>query len=346
MQKPFHRSSTLWCADEKYSNHRIPGMIVTDKGTLLVYCEARQTPSDYALMDVMMQRSTDHGETFSSPILLAEGNTKHNTVNNPVMVQDKNGRIHFLYCEDYTLRGGRILRRYSDDDGITWSDPIDITAFADPDYHNAFALGPGHGIVTKEGVLLIPIWMVPKKLEVPEHLHVPSVLSTFYSTDNGESWQIGELLKPNDEIFSPNETEAALTSDGRVYLNIRMGSYCRANAYSANGYSAWTDYKPVYALHDPQCFGSVISYDDGEHPYSLIFANCATKTSRTHVTVRISQDDGRSFPISRLLDEERGGYVELAQDPSAKLIYVLYEDKGGETDHLVVCNYEWLTAAT
>lgn len=332
----------LWRGGQNYVRHRIPGMIVTKKGTLIVYNEARYAGEDWAMMDILMQRSTDHGKTFSEFFKLAEGNEEHPTVNNPVMMQDKNGRIHFLYCEDYTINGGRALRRYSDDDGITWSEPIDVTQYTKPYYHNAWAFGPGHGIVTRDGTLVVPVWMVPKCYEAPIKSHNPSVLSTFYSKDNGETWAVGDILETNSNIICPNETVAALTSDGRIYLNIRFNGFCRAKAYSENGYSNWTQYVPDYKLPDPRCFGSVAAYDDGVHPYTLIFANCADKSNRTHVTVYASTNDGQTYPVSRQLDEERGGYVEVAIDNKARLIYVLYEDKYGESDHLAIFNYEWL----
>ncbi len=343
MNTPYYELIDLWSADEKYYLHRIPGMIVTDKGTLLAYCEARTgNGNDWAMMDIILQRSEDHGKTFGEPIVLANGTEKYNTVNNPVMMQDKNGRIHFLYCEDYSVNCGRVIRRYSDDDGLTWSEPIDITEYTMPHYRNAFALGPGHGIMTREGVLVVPIWMVPKKYEAPLKSHMPAVLSTLYSKDNGETWAIGDILGTCEDVICPNETVAALTSDGRVYINARHLAHYRAKAYSRTGYSEWTQYGPEYQLSDPQCFGSVAAYDDGEHPYTLIYAGCANKTQRTNVTVFASTDDGHSFPVSRLLDLERGGYTEVAVDNKAKLIYVLYEDKFGITDHLAVFNYEWM----
>ena len=58
-----------------------------------------------------------------------------------------------------------------------------------------------------------------------------------------------------------------------------------------------------------------------------------------------STDNGHTFPVSRVLDVERGGYTEVAVDNKAKLIYVLYEDKFGITDHLAVFNYEWMEGA-
>ena len=332
----------LWRGAEKYERHRIPGMIVTKKGTILAYNEAREAGDDWAMMDILMQRSVDNGKTFGEFIKLAKGDKTHPTVNNPVMIQDKNGRIHFLYCEDYTINGGRALRRYSDDDGITWSDPIDITDYTNPDYHNAFAFGPGHGTVAKDGTIIVPIWMVPKHHGAPMKSHAPSVLTTFYSKDNGETWALGELLETNSDILCPNETVAAITSDDQVYLNIRFKGSCRAKAYSDNGYSNWKEYAPDYKLTHPQCFGSVAAYNDGNHPYTLIFANCASTESRKEVTVRASFDDGKTYPVSKLIDADRGGYVEVAVDNDAGLIYVLYENDWGKSDTLAIFDYDWL----
>ena len=58
--------------------------------------------------------------------------------------------------------------------------------------------------------------------------------------------------------------------------------------------------------------------------------------------MRASLDDGESYSVSKLIDGERGGYVELAVDNGAGLIYLLYEDKFGETCHLSRFNYEWI----
>ena len=67
MNKPYFEILDLWGPDEEYTNHRIPGMLVTDRGTLLVYCEARKSGSDWAMMDILLQRSQDQGKTFSAP---------------------------------------------------------------------------------------------------------------------------------------------------------------------------------------------------------------------------------------------------------------------------------------
>ena len=338
---------TIWQADEIYSHHRIPGMIVTKQRTLLVYCEARRGESDWAKMDILLQRSTDQGRSFSDPMVLACGTDAHKTVNNPVMAQDQNGRIHFLYCEDYGVSQGRILHRYSDDDGCTWSPPEDISYATRPEYRNAFALGPGHGICTNDGALLFPVWMVPKSYQAPLQSHKPSVISTLYSKDCGATWQCGDLLGTTPQNISPNETEVALLENGDVYLNCRLQlTGYRGRAYSKNGYSDWTDYEPDYALIDPACFGSTVSIHVSGQPYTLLFGNCESKTHRKNVTVKASIDGGKSWNQTYTVDVDRGGYVELATDSQAGLVYVLYEEDFGTKAHLVILDFKELSERT
>ena len=337
-------SFLLWQADETYFNYRIPGMILTSKGTLLVYCEARREESDWAKMDILLQRSQDQGKSFSAPISLACGTDAHKTVNNPVMVQDQNGRIHFLYCEDYGINQGRILHRYSDDDACTWSEPDDITYATLPTYRNVFAIGPGHGICTKDGTLVFPVWMVPKSYQALPQSHKPSVISTLYSKDCGKTWQCGEILGTTPQNISPNETTLAPLEDGSVYLNCRLQiTGYRGRAYSPNGYSDWRDYEPDYELIDPACFGSAVAIHPPHQPYTLLFGNCESKTHRKNVTVKASVDGGKSWSKKLVIDTERGGYVELAADSDTGLVYVLYEEDFGTKVHLSVFPIEQLT---
>lgn len=336
----------LWAREHSpYKRNRIPGMIVTSRGTLIVYNEARMEGSDWAQMDIFMQRSEDGGETFLPPLVLARGTETHPTVNNPVMMEDGVGAIHFLYCEDYGIRGGRILHRISTDDGLSWGDATDITASTLPFYRNAFALGPGHGIRTQDGTLVVPVWMVPKCYEQEENAHVPSCISTLYSKDNGAHFQLGDVLVGTEEIPSPNETELALLPDGRIYLNARMRRPRRAVAYSKNGYSGWTPLKADEALVCPMSFGSCVAYAHGGTS-ALLFSNCNSETARDHVTVRASFDGGATFPHALLLDETRGGYVETAVDNATGRIYVLYETDWGKTCRLATMTLDDITGTS
>ena len=339
----FFESKELWCGGEQYEKHRIPGMLITSKGTILAYNESRRTADDWSMMDVLCQRSTDGGKTFCDFFSLANGTEVHPTVNNPVMMQDQNGRIHFLYCEDYSTKGGRVLRRYSDDDGETWSDVIDITPFTAPEERTCFALGPGHGITLRDGTMLVPVWMVPKRYNQPSRKHGPSVVTTLTSRDNGETWMLGELLWTNAEIISPNETAAAELADGRVYLNLRTQAAYRARAYSQNGSTDWQGYEPDYSVTDARCFGSLATVTDKDGTQILLFANCTTNDVRDHVTVHASRDGGKTWFAHKLIDETRGGYVEMNAE-SAERIYLLYEEDFGAKCHLCTFDLHWLLA--
>ena len=333
----------LWTRENNpaYARNRIPGMTVTSRGTLIVYNEARTEGSDWARMDIFMQRSEDRGRTFGAPILLAAGTDEIPTVNNPVMVEDTAGALHFLYCENYAIRGARVLHRVSTDDGLTWGAPIDVTRMTLPFYRNAFALGPGHGICTGDGTLVFPIWMVPKCYEQEITSHGPSCISTLYSRDNGISWQMGEIMLGDSDTPSPNETSLALTADGRVYLNARTKAHRRAVAYSPNGYNGWSPLRPDGALTDPCCFGSAASYRYGGTT-ALLFANCDSETERKNVTVRVSLDGGRTWTHKKVLDADRGGYVETAVDNESGTVYVLYETDWGRTCRLAVTDLDFL----
>ncbi len=333
----------LWQADERYVNKRIPGLYLSDSGTLLAVCEARREWGDWSKMDVLLIRSTDGGATFSDPIVLASGTENHPTVNNPIMMQDKSHILHFLYCEDYAVEGGRVLHRTSADDGITWGEAVDITPSAMPTYRNAFALGPGHGICTQRGDLVVPVWMVPKHFNSPVREHFPSVIATLYSNDCGKSWAIGEILPASEHTPSPNETEIAQLSDGRVYLNCRLGGRrgCRGRAYSKTGYGGWYGYEPDPALTDPECFGSIVVAQT-QKGAALLFANCNHASERKNVTVKGSKDGGKTWQTLLVVDEDRGGYVEMQADDERRQLYLLYEEEWGVRQWLVTLPYDEL----
>ena len=128
-----------------YKLFRIPGIVVTAAGTVLAYCEARRGDSgDWGTIDVMLRRSIDGGKTWLPRQLLVhvEGNLPlnpvaaaqkldkpgENTVNNPVAIVDyQDGSLHFLYCLEYM----RCFYMRSRDEGVTWTEVVEITSTFD-----------------------------------------------------------------------------------------------------------------------------------------------------------------------------------------------------------------------
>ena len=150
-----------------FHTYRIPGVVVTARGSVLAWCEARKfTAADRGEIEIHLRRSTDDGRIWDearqvahlgprlprNPHMPAQkkrknmGGPDEQTVNNAVAIATRAGPVHLLYCVEYM----RCFHTRSDDDGVTWSTPREITAAADGFrpriYWQAVAFGPGHGI--------------------------------------------------------------------------------------------------------------------------------------------------------------------------------------------------------
>ena len=333
-----------------YAHYRIPGIIVTRKGTILAYAEARKSlRGDWGTTDIVLRRSTDRGATWSpfrviaavdgpkakNPVAVVQklGSDEEVTYNNPVAIADrKSGAVHFLFCLEYM----RAFYMRSDDDGQTFSKPVEITSVFDairPEYPwKVLATGPGHGIQLRNGRLLVPIWI---STGTGGHAHRPSVTSTIYSDDSGQTWKRGEIAVPDtpDQVF-PSETAAAQLSDGRVMLNVRTESktHRRTVVTSPDGATHWSKPRFDPRLLEPICFGTILSLGGKR----LVFANPDTldKTGaaaepgknrdRKNLTVQFSDDDGATWKSKRVMEPSWSGYSDLAQG-SDGTIYHFYE---------------------
>ena len=166
-----------------FVSYRIPCLVVTARGTALAFCEARKFSGlDWGEIEIHQRRSTDGGRTFSPARQVAHvgprlprnpvnadqppgkviGDPGQQTVNNPVAIADRDGTVHLIYCVEYM----RAFYVRSTDDGLTWSQPVDITAAADrfrPEWPwRVIATGPGHGIQLRNGRLVNPVMISAK----------------------------------------------------------------------------------------------------------------------------------------------------------------------------------------
>ena len=330
------------CTDG-YALYRIPGIVVTSRGTVLAYCEARRTgKTDWDAIDILLRRSTDGGRTWDAPRKLADvpgpkqknpvavaqklGNPDDVTYNNPVAFADRDGTVHFVFCLEY----GRAFYLRSDDDGVTWSPPREITSAFEafrPHYDwKVLATGPGHGIQLRSGRLVVPVWL---STGTGGHAHRPSVTSTLYSDDHGRSWHAGEIAVPNTETWiNPNETVIVELADGRVMLNVRSESkaHRRLVVTSPDGATAWSEPKFDQALLEPICMASIVrlSVQPGSDKNRIVFANPdnleradgkakeGVGRDRKNLTIKFSYDEGATWPVSKPLEPDFSAYSDLA----------------------------------
>jgi sialidase-1 len=369
-----------------YARYHIPGLVVTKRGTVLAWCEARRGNNDWSSIDILLRRSTDAGKTWDKPQKIADvpgpkprnpitkklkgKNTDDVTYNNPVLIADRDGAVHFLFCLDYY----RVFYARSDDDGATWSKPTEITesvAAARKTYDwRVVATGPNHGIQLRTGRLLVPMWM---STATGANGHRPSVTTTLYSDDAGRTWHVGEIAVPNTEAWvNPNETVAVELADGRVLLNIRNESpdYRRLTTTSADGATKWSEPKFDERLVEPICMASIIRYSQAPGAKTsagplgdvnrILFANPANLErgdgklaqgkgrDRKNLTLRVSYDECGTWPISRTLDAGYSSYSDLAVTHDGTILcFYGCGDKpqaAGDQLRLARCNLAWLTA--
>lgn len=212
------------------------------------------------------------------------------------------------------------------DDGVTWSEPVDITNTFEPfrklyDW-KVIATGPGHGVQLKSGRLVVPIWLAYGKTGA----HSPSASATIYSDDHGKTWHAGEIAVPNEGNFgNPNETMITTLSDDRVMLVSRNVSKANRKLIttSLDGATNWSP--PVFhdRLWEPICMASIVSHPST--PGLLIFSNPhmlgldkagneipAGRGKRQNLSIKLSHDDGKTWPINKTLEAGPSAYSDLA----------------------------------
>ncbi len=315
-----------------YKCYRIPALVVSTRGTILAFCEARRNScSDFGDIDIALKRSFDNGKTWKDMQVIAVDGT--NTIHNSCPVVDKHtGTIWLPFCKNYK----QVFVMNSKDDGATWSKPVEITKdVMDPTWYNVGS-GPGHGIQLKDGRLLIPSWAGY------ERDWGPQLSYAFFSDDYGTSWKRGEALDKNQS----DECEAVQTVDGSLYMNMRsrQGKKRRAYAWSKDGGLTWSKVKFDDTLPEPGCQGSLVRFTDKDsfQKNRVLLCTPASMTERSRLTVRVSYDECRTWAVSKVVDEGPSAYSDLAIAPDMT-IHCLYEANEYSNIVLARFNIEWLT---
>jgi len=337
-----HTQDLFEARQNGYWNYRIPCIAVTKNKVVLATTEARPGQGgDYDYIDILMRRSIDGGRTFAPAVKTVDHITYGDgPVNNFVLLPDQvTGRVMAVFCHDYA----RVFVMRSDDDGANFSEPVEITAvferFREAYPWHVCATGPGHGLQLRSGRLIIPVWLSDSggTGQGTHRAHRPSVTTLIYSDDHGDTWQCGSIVcRDGDEVngvtvVNPSETIAVELSDGRVMFNIRSESaiHRRLIAVSPDGVSNWRLRGFDDALPEPVCMASLLRHEwpEGTQPGCLLFANPnpinETGTpcfDRKRLTLRMSLDEGDTWPISKVIEESFAGYSDLAKLPDGPVL--------------------------
>lgn len=348
----FLQQSHLFCGGHAgYHTFRIPALAVSERGTLLAFAEGRKHGrGDAGEIDIVLKRSLDHGATWERmQTVVSESGM---TCGNPCPVVDQEtGTIWLPFSknpaenDETQITQGEAQRTvwitHSNDDGIIWSEPHEITdAVMDPSW-TWYATGPTHGIQLQSGRLLIPcdhiVGVEFDRRRDPYHSH------TIYSDDHGASWHIGGSVEKGT-----NECAIVETVDGAVYINCRnyVGEKRRAVAWSHDGGITFGSLRWEDSLVEPICQASLARYSDATHHdrNRVLFANPAG-TERERMTVRLSYDECHSWPIAKVLHRGPSAYSDLAVMPNGTICCLYERGDNHPYERLTLARFDlaWLT---
>jgi len=322
---------------------RIPALVITKQGTLLAFAEARRDGGgDTGAIDTVVRRSTDGGTTFGPLAVVAAG--AGDVMGNPAPVALASGRIVLLTTgnaaevpEGRTQPGfgadsRRVFVSTSDDDGLTWTKPREITADVKRRAWSWYATGPGAAIQLTRGAQAGRIVVPANHREQDvDHSHVIT------SDDEGATWRLGGITAEGT-----NESRAVELADGSVMLNSRnhrSASKQRAVSISADSGDSFDParFRRDPVLVEPHCQAALVRHSwpaDGQ-PGLVLFSNPASETRREGLTLRGSRDDGDTWPLKHVVHPGGSAYSDLAVLPDGR-VAVLYEKDGYRSIELVI----------
>lgn len=337
--------------DEGVDTYRIPGLVTTNNGTLIaVYDVRRNSAVDLqGDIDVGMSRSTDGGHTWGPMKIIMDmgkwgGKGQfENGIGDPSILIDKqtntiwvagvwahghSGKRNWFASQPglKPVETSQFILVKSEDDGLTWSGPINITKqVKDPRWY-LLLQGPGKGISLSNGTLVFPA-------QFKDANQVPHA-TVIYSTDHGMNWRIGNGVRKET-----TEAQVVVLADGRIMINARnneargrMG-IGRVVATTGDMGKTWQKHpSSIVALEESTCMASLILEEFGNNGKLLLFSNPNTHTGRFNMTIKASRDEGNSWPEENrlLLDEgESRGYSCLTRIDD-ETVGILYE--GSQAD--------------
>ncbi|MTE17768.1 exo-alpha-sialidase [Streptomyces sp. TRM43335] len=331
---------------EGYRGFRVPAVIEARGGgevggpdALVAFAEGRvRSLADDGDIDVVARRSLDGGCTWGPLRVVADAG--RDTIGNPSPVLDPaTGRIVLLSCRNAhgVMGDRRVFVQHSDDGGITFSPPREITEQVKPEHWNWYGTGPGHALALRHGPR-------PGRLLVPANHSYRTAAGThrsgahaLYSDDGGETWHTGYVAQPLDEDLRLEENALAELPSGVIYSNVRNQSgtstASRADARLEPGGTALSSpYRPQPHLTGPVVHGGVLWVEPRPPlPPLLVFSGPADPEARRAMTLRLSFDQGSTWQEGPRLTAGPAAYSDLVQ-LDRDTVGVLYE-KGAESPY-------------
>ena len=334
--------------DDAVHTFRIPGLATTTQGTLIGVYDVRRRgggdlPGD---IDVGMSRSTDGGQTWESmKVIMDMGSDpkwQYDGVGDPAVLVDQNTNTIWVAATwshgNRSWRGsgpgltpeetGQLMLVRSDDDGLTWSDPINITQQVKKPQWSFILQGPGKGITMRDGTIVFAAQYQDPPNPSDKQAHRLPHSTIIYSQDHGKTWAVG-----SGAFADTTEAQVVEVETGVLMLN------CRYNRKSSRVVMTTDDMGKTWQKHTTSeraliepgaCMASLINVDRELNMDAggwLLFSNPDSQRGRHRITIKASPDGGLTWPKEQrlLLDEEPGAGYSCMSMIDEKTVGILYE---------------------
>ncbi|AZA11326.1 sialidase family protein [Corynebacterium gerontici] len=241
------------------------------------------------------------------------------------------GNIYLAYGADsaeslFSHRSAYVQVITSDDEGASWSAPVDITAQIKEPWMRFIGTSPGNGIQLRHGKhagrILVPAYFNHEEGKTFS-------CCAIFTDDAGQTWRRGASPNDNRDLFgkqihSRNLSddrgslhESVLVEDGEgrvhVYMRNQHPSGRVGHAVSEDGGETWGEVDYAEQLTEIFSQPNAISID-AEGNKALVFANASQMLPfRGCGVLRLSFDEGQTWPHNRVFQPRHYVYQCMTQ---------------------------------
>ena len=359
-----------------YACYRIPGIVRAGDGSLVAFAEGRveNCGDGGGVIRVVARRSTDNGRSWGSLMVIGENvdvaGVEH-VAQSPTALVDlidpanPQGNLFLFFNRVRLERNGLQAQRVGErsvwlaqsaDHGLNWSEPVEITEQVmrqgEPDNWREQVSAVGHAIQLRGGIEAAEVTNGRLFVMAQSHIDGATRNYAFWSDDHGQTWQIGGV-NPHpwlDEVMAVERADGGIIVNSRNYdeNRVRVGYRAVTHAdFDADGNIYFDEAYTDTNLQSPTVQASIQRYSwpdeaalGGQN--RILFSIPDHARLRTNMTVRLSYDEGDTWPIAKVIDPGPAAYSDLVVDEEGD-IGLIYERGNAGGIYYTSFSLDWLT---